>query len=139
MRDIIFRGKRVDNGEWVYGYYCFYPHRTGYCTQTVSEWDRDRHIITTRSGAFEVSPETVGQYIGIEDKNNKIIYTGDIVKTKVVTYDETIREVVFQVVWNQSYVEYQFANKEFMYECVNFEQRDLEVVGNVFDNPELLR
>ena len=74
-----FRGKRVDNGEWVYGYYFIAPitHETGECAHYLCADDspgRDklRYLISQEGVTFDVIPETVGQYIAKDKFDNKI-------------------------------------------------------------------
>lgn len=96
MREILFHGKRVDNGEWVDGYYvCLYDckgnksHRIypGYAETDCDEYYHDW---------FEVDPETVGQFAGFPDKNGNKMFEGDIVTFPWHNDSATVRmRVVF--------------------------------------------
>ena len=121
MREILFRGKRVDNGEWVISD-CFYQ-----CSGLVKLWDAPN-----KDGWVDVIPETVGQYTGLTDKNGTKIFEGDIVWNEYqeeygeIRYDE---ETAMLLVTFDSW-------------CVDFDHysaKKLEVVGNIHDNPELLK
>jgi uncharacterized phage protein (TIGR01671 family) len=124
MREILFRGKRIDNGEWVEGdYQYFFTYYTNkYCY--ISSWSNYLH---------EVKPETVGQYTGLLDKNGKRIFEGDILQRGDFLCDVTWcnEESRFIVAWYMDGVKYENAVCEPIL-------RMHEVVGNIHDNPELV-
>lgn len=124
MREILFRGKRKDNNEWIYRYYCRY----GYVTQEKT------FIIPDYASALyatEVIPETVGQYTGLPDKNGKKIFEGDIVKA----YKHN--EIPFTQVVTFKHGCFWFGNWNWL-EFINV-FRNFEVIGNIHDNHELLK
>lgn len=119
MRQIIFRGKRVDNGEWVYGYlvskkYILQEYRVEY--GYILPYNR-----------FEVIPETVGQYTGINDIDDCKIFEKDIVTDK----DGEIFLIMF------SKNGYFVAINDDYWEFVN-DLDEIKVIGNIHDNGELL-
>lgn len=115
MREIKFRGKRLDNGEWVYGDLHIrtpFPH-------IHSEIDY---------GKVDIDPHTVGQFTGLHDKNGKEIYEGDIVR-----YDMGGECEVSYCIGGG------FAGFDLSPAFHNEHQlTDVEVIGNIHDNPELL-
>ncbi len=138
MREILFRGKRTDNGEWVEGYYEF-----GYS----SENEEPTHYMwvlnhTEKYGEiFIVIPETVGQYTGLTDRNGKKIFEGDIVKREYTLRHGEIKKTretqIGVVVYSNRDCGFQVEKK-----CNLRKPWDgdtIEVIGNIHDNPELLR
>lgn len=132
MREILFRGKRVDNGEWVEGFYVNVPEHYKH------EMSRKSYIVSINNGLFmEVVPESVGQYTGLTYKNGKKIFEGDIIRNNGNEIG-VIRHGKYDV-----YSHYVFGG----YCCVDKTSALIdwtsgwrcEVIGNIHDNPELLR
>ena len=139
MREILFRGKRLDNGEWVEGWY--QPETT------IKHWNGIQETVgvtiayKAEDGFLEgtlVDPSTVGQYTGLTDKNGKRIFEGDVVKTSDVTHEDVIqipgelfaielRKGCWTMVCGQNW---DFLETNYRY---------VEVIGNIHDNPELLK
>lgn len=132
-RVIKFRGKRVDNGEWVYGD-LLKPFKSQFYVLDYSKFDYDcfEHIGEVAE-QFEVVPETVGQFTGLLDKNSKEIYEGDILSTQE-------RDIFFVIVWDSFNCGFKFRNiKTNSYYEIDESLIRLELVGNIHDNKELLK
>lgn len=119
MREILFRAKRADNGAWETGGLVVVR---GGCS------DEQVYISEKMTGYHTpVLPETVGQYIGQIDKNKRKIFEGDIVKFKGELY--TIRYI-------EKYNRFAAVKPNTVFSVFSFSQA--EIVGNIYDNPELL-
>ena len=131
MREILFRGKRTDNGEWTYGSPIF---QDGYVL--IRFWNSEEFEFEE----YLVSPESVSAFTGLTDKNGKKIFEGDIVSTDI----------------KRPYLIVEFRDGCFMFNCndggedyydimlpickePHEEYRYGEVIGNIHDNPELLK
>jgi len=130
-REIKFRGRRIDNGKFITGYYTVISG-----THYISEQPEGQMYFD-----HEVDPETVGQYTGLKDKNGKMIWEGDKVKATlsgIITYEmESI--VVFQggCFGIMPLEDYALVDSKGKFK--SFDQCDSEKLIEVIDNPELLQ
>ena len=158
MREILFRGKRIDDGKWIEGYY----------VKALDMYDEEIHVIMDLDAVFYpygdvtgrnlVDPETICQYTGLTDKNGKKIWENDILMghgnredlVKVVYGEfpvinaETLEAVDKVIGWHYEVIPTDALSKcePFCFPMPLTEEYvkicEFEVVGNVFDNPELL-
>lgn len=134
MREMLFRGKRIDNGEWIYG--DLIQDGKGY----VGMWEQ-----TPLSHNYKIDPSTVGQYTGLTDKNGKKIFEGDIIRAN---HDGAVGVVRFGEYMSPSdlgdtrhigyYVYWQGKEKDFLRADLGYwaSRNDVEVIGNIHNNPE---
>ena len=151
MREILFRGKRIDNGEWVEGYFVYDESEQMMEGAVAHICHLNKHPCGWSLLDFEVDPETVGQYTGLADKSGKRIFGGDVVEYND-GYDCFKGEVVLEAgafgMWTRETIGLKnsrcdnyvrlcdlFCAKEAtdepeLYYCT--------VIGNIHDNPKLL-
>lgn len=145
MKTYRFRGKRVDNRKFTYGDLIqlndgrkyIVDNRFGACI------DNKGNFINTESPFVnQVIPETVGQFTGESDKNNKEVYEGDIVKYGLLYYDNSIQLCIGNVMFeNCSFAIKNNAknvNNCYLHQTIDYGEK-LEVIGNIHDNRELLK
>ena len=140
MREILFRGKSVDNGEWFYGTPLYLTSETN---------ENNKFVLIVPIGCafgcgeldvfYAVDKDTIGQFIGLTDKNGNKIFEGDIVKgehieSSIITYGDA----------GFIYKKIQYLNKNWYFGGsiddieYGFGNGYVEIVGNIHDNPELL-
>ena len=149
MREILFKAKRKDNGEWVEGYYIYHIKRTPSPVGDRVKPEDEQHVIMCDGFSdwnmprdtvhFDIDPDTLCQYTGKSDEDEKKIFEGDIVGfidlySTESGYSES--SCLGEVIWSKEECCFHVTNRlsaeswEVLDEC--------KVVGNVFDNKELL-
>ena len=152
MREILFRGKRIDNGEWIEGSLindgrCFIAIHPSLAFGPTCKDEINGETLWGLYPFFEVDPSTVGQYTGLTDKNGKRIFEGDIVYYSCSDISAIIKQGQYTDIDLPNkpavgyYVEYLEDGKTFQ-ESIDSRECDeeygCEVIGNATDNPELL-
>ena len=122
MREVLFRGKRTDNGEWVK------------CSETYIRdgdgiWLSDENL-----NVVTVIPETVGQYTGLTDKNGARIFEGDIVKRVPDGERAVISWLKYFACFGLSFDGWCCGFDDY-----DFSPNDFKVIGNIHDNPDILK
>ena len=142
MQDrFLFRGKCVDTGRWMEGgYFVHYARQLSpmgdyykdgdiihlICQSGFADWNMPRPI-----QGIDVVPDTVGQCTGLRDKNGTLIFEGDICKSI---------DGLFLIAWDDKKCAYLMRFHDYPNESLYMEEmwKDSEVIGNIYDNPELL-
>ena len=125
MREILFRGKRKDNGEWEYGDLWCNPY--GKRVVCIVSPINDQGT----TGGNEVIPETVGQYTGLTDKNGTKIFEGDIVK--IPLYEGCQERAIAVVAWDILCAVFYLHGKRVNTDFYHYFGNDCEVIGNIHD------
>ena len=142
MREIKFRGKRLDNGEWIYG---------SLLVSHFNDDKKERYFITQFSGNYtfehEVDPNTVGQFTGLRDKNGRDIWEGDIFKEDGSGIVRSVFRVPGGLAFEDNPVSFGYDHRAPVYpyssiaemQSVSWLSQCCEVIGNIHDDPELLK
>ena len=128
MREILFRAKRIDNGEWIEGL----PSCD--INGNLTEFEVYRGFANCEIA--DVDSETVCQWTGLTDKNNRKIFEGDICKIHSGPIDE--EDGCFSVEWDEGDARFALYSVGLTVDFGNYHGHECEVIGNIFDNPDLL-
>ena len=136
MREIVFRGKRIDNGEWIEGFYVALIDGAHYICDGLL-----RIAVGSVPRKYEVIPETVGQYTGMKDKRGKMIFEGDIIagedeRCTTVYHCNTGQTTINR--WTEKNIKYKVEFTPSSLQLISVYASKFEVIGNIHDNPELL-
>ena len=142
MRKIKFRGKDSDNGKWRYGFYIQHEKVTLLGGTDEERKENTEHYIVydcfsdwnmpRKMYRADVDGKTVGQYTGMKDCNGTEIYEGDIVSTD----DED--EELSTIEWGDDTLKFMVTHGNVCSDMGEYYPREIEVMGNIYDNPELL-
>ena len=166
MREILFRAKWMHNKEWIEGYYCKISETTYAFAEDYDKYPVPVHHyilqesmtdwgLPNRFRQYEIDPETLCQYTGLKDKNGKKIWENDIVSCEHEKFQESddVEQHLFSdtIKYNRNYA-VEFINTGSNYGCrlrnksIHFNltgntiyNHNVEVIGNIFDSPELLK
>ena len=128
MREILFRAKRIDNGEWIEGL----PSCD--INGNLTEFEVYRGFANCEIA--DVDSETVCQWTGLTDKNNRKIFEGDICKIHSGPIDE--EDGCLSVEWDEGDARFALYGEGLTVDFGNYHGHECEVIGNIFDNPDLL-
>jgi len=138
-KEILYKAKRVDNGEWVYGLPIYKNHIRVF---TEHEYEDGRKIKYSTTKDYQVVPKTMCEFTGLIDKNENKIFENDIVEYEDCPASDYYRE---DIIMNRGVIEFEdgaffVTNRETveMGDLVYNGVMECSVVGNTFDNPELL-
>lgn len=140
MNKYICKGKLIDKDEYVCGYYVFQRKRLGKFGQTLSELDKDRHIIVDLYGnSHEVIPQTVGRFTGLKDIEGRPIFEHDIIKHFNGCAIKACSEDIGRVFYYSETCRFLRTSNLFPDDCPEIDCTcSYEIIGTEYDNPELL-
>lgn len=127
----LFKAKRVDDGEWVQGCYIYNIDRD--CSESLNKFAHRIQPLYAHAYAEPIDPTTICQCTDLKDKNGKLIWENDIIRTKVGTAKVIWDKSEWRIEWLKS----DLWRKDLYYWAVKDNQK-IEVIGNIFDNPESL-
>lgn len=131
MREILFRGKRIDTGEWVYGHYGEYI-RFEKPIPAISIPSDDSFMGNL---CYDVDPSSIGQYTGLTDKNGKKIFEGDVIRFNGISYMvKYFKNIARFAAYRPCFDSQKYGLADY---C-SFSMSESITIGNIHDNPELL-
>jgi len=143
-RQIKFRAKRIDNNEWVYGHLVINKECKAHRiieNFTLIDFEGENAICSGDSGIHLVKSETIGQFIGLYDVNEKKLYEGDIVKSyfkRDFEYNAIVEDDICNPCFVLRSINYKYKGHiEYDFICCNL--RTNEIIGNIHENHELLK